>query len=71
MTDTTGAKSAADSLTLRSLAAIAVAFVANHFRLTLPDGAVQDVASTLIDLVTTLGLIGAAIGRARASGPIA
>ena len=63
-------KPAIESLTLKSIAAIAVAFVANHFKLALPFGAAQDVASSVIDLVTTLGLIGAAGGRARASKPI-
>ncbi|MES1200333.1 MAG: hypothetical protein ABUS57_02655 [Pseudomonadota bacterium] len=63
-------KPAIESLTLKSIAAIAVAFVANHFKFALPIGAAQDVASSLIDLVTTLGLIGASIGRVRATKPI-
>ena len=63
-------KPAVESLTLKSIAAIAIAFVANHFKFALPLGAAQDVASSLIDLVSTLGLIGAAIGRVRATKPI-
>lgn len=64
------AKPAAQSLTLKSIAAIAIAFVANHFKLALPDGLAQQAASSVIDLVTTLGLIGAAIGRVRAKTAI-
>ena len=63
-------KPAIQSLTLKSIAAIAVAFVANHFKFALPAGGAEQVASSIIDLVTTLGLIGAAVGRTRASTPI-
>lgn len=63
-------KSALESLTLKSAAAIAVAAVASRFSIALPGGAAQDIASALVDLITTLGLIGIAIGRSRARGPI-
>ena len=63
-------KSAIESLTLKSAAAIAVATVASRFSIELPAGAAQDIASALIQLVTTLGLVGVAIGRTRARGPI-
>ncbi|HVV33397.1 MAG TPA: hypothetical protein VHC73_09240 [Vitreimonas sp.] len=63
-------KSAADSLTLKSAAAIAVAFVASRFSIDLPDGVAQQFAGAVVDLITTLGLIGVALGRARARGPI-
>jgi hypothetical protein len=63
-------KSAIQSLTLRSAAAIAIAAAAEQLGVTLPDGAAQEVAAALIDLVVTLGLIGVAVGRARARTPI-
>ena len=63
-------KSAIQSLTLRSAAAIAVAAVASRFSVELPSGAAQEIAGALIDLITTLGLVGVAIGRTRARGPI-
>lgn len=61
---------AIESLTLRSVAAIAVAAAAERLGVTLPEGAAQEFARALIDLVVTLGLIGVAIGRSRARGPI-
>lgn len=61
---------ASASLTLRSAAAIAIAAVAGRFAVELPAGAAQQLASALIDLITTLGLIGVAVGRTRARGPI-
>ncbi|HVY84451.1 MAG TPA: hypothetical protein VG943_04925 [Caulobacterales bacterium] len=67
----TETKPAIQSLTLKSIAAIAVAFVASHFKVMLPSGVAEQVASSVIDLITTLGLIGAAVGRTRASAPIA
>ncbi len=63
-------KSAIQSLTLRSAAANAIAAAAEQLGVTLPDGAAQEVAAALIDLVVTLGLIGVAVGRARARTPI-
>ncbi len=63
-------KPALASLTLRSAAAIAIAAVAGRFAIELPAGAGQQLADALIDLVTTLGLIGVAVGRSRARGPI-
>ncbi|MBN8606742.1 MAG: hypothetical protein J0L81_07480 [Caulobacterales bacterium] len=63
-------KSAIQSLTLRSAAAIAVAAAAERLGVILPEGAAQDIAGALIDLVVTLGLIGVAIGRTRARTPI-
>ena len=63
-------KSAVQSLTLRSAAAIAIAAAAQRLGVVLPDGAAQEAASALIDLVVTLGLIGVAVGRARARTPI-
>ena len=63
-------KSAIQSLTLRSAAAMAIAAVASRFSVDLPTDSAQEVAGALIDLVTTLGLVGVAIGRTRARGPI-
>jgi len=59
-------KAAIQSLTLRSAAVIAIAVAANRMGVVLPDGAAQEIAGSLIDLVVTLGLIGVAVGRARA-----
>lgn len=59
-------KAAIQSLTLRSAAAIAIAAAASRLGVALPDGAAQDLAAAAIDLVVTLGLIGVAVGRARA-----
>jgi hypothetical protein len=61
-------RAAFQSLTLRSAAAIALA--ASRLGLILPEGAAQELAGALVDLIVTLGLIGVAIGRARARGPI-
>jgi hypothetical protein len=66
----TTVKPALQSLTLRSIVAVAIAAVAGRFSIALPAGAAQDIASAAFDLVTTLGLIGAAIGRVRASTPL-
>mgnify|MGYP001358439602 CR=1 FL=1 len=63
-------KPASQSLTLKSAAAIAVAAIAARFSVDLPEGVAQQFAGAIIDLVTTLGLIGVAIGRTRARGPI-
>jgi hypothetical protein len=63
-------KPAFASLTLRSAGAIAIAAVAGRFAVELPAGAGQQLADALIDLITTLGLIGVAVGRTRARGPI-
>ena len=63
-------KSAIQSLTLRSAAAIAIAAAAERIGVILPDGAAQELASAFIDLVVTLGLIGVAVGRTRARGPV-
>lgn len=71
MTDTPTPKPALQSLTLKSAAAIAVAIVASKMKLQLPEGAAQDIASSAIDLISMLGLIGVAIGRSRAKTPIA
>jgi len=72
MSDTTTplAKAAIQSLTLRSAAVIAIAAAASRMGIVLPDGAAQEIANSLIDLVVTLGLIGVAIGRTRANTPI-
>lgn len=59
-------KSAIQSLTLRSAAAIAIAAAASRLGVVLPDGAAQELAAALIDLVVTFGLIGVAVGRTRA-----
>lgn len=71
MTDTQTHKPASRSLTLQSAAAIAIAAAADRLGIVLPEGAAQELASALIDLVVTLGLIGVAIGRARARTPLA
>lgn len=70
MTTTTPEKSAIRSLTLRSAAAIAIAAAADRLGVALPEGAAQDLASALVDLVVTLALIGVAVGRTRARTPI-
>jgi cadmium resistance protein CadD (predicted permease) len=64
-------KPAIQSLTLRSAAAIAVAAAADRLGVVLPEGAAQEVAGALVDLIVTLGLIGVAIGRTRARAPVA
>jgi hypothetical protein len=63
-------RSAIQSLTLRSAAAIAIAAAANQLGVTLPEGAAQELASAAIDLIITLGLVGVAAGRTRARGPL-
>lgn len=63
-------KAAIQSLTLRSAAVIAIAAAADRLGIVLPEGAAQELAGSLIDLVVTLGLIGVAIGRTRARTPI-
>ncbi len=63
-------KAAIQSLTLRSAALIAIAAAADRLGVVLPDGAAQEIANALVDLVVTLGLIGVAIGRTRARTPI-
>ncbi|MEQ1491770.1 MAG: hypothetical protein ABL932_14600 [Terricaulis sp.] len=70
MSDTPISKAAIQSLTLRSAALIAIAAAANRMGIVLPEGAAQELASSMIDLVVTLGLIGVAIGRTRANTPI-
>lgn len=70
MSDTPLSKAAIQSLTLRSAAVIAIAAAANRMGIVLPEGAAQEIANSLIDLVVTLGLIGVAVGRTRASTPI-
>jgi|GEM_PF-2235269 len=59
-------KAAIQSLTLRSAAVIAIAAAADRLGVVLPEGAAQEIANALVDLVVTLGLIGIAIGRTRA-----
>jgi hypothetical protein len=63
-------KPALQSLTLRSAAAIAIAATASRLGVELPEGAAQELAGAIVDLVITLGLIGVAIGRSRARTPI-
>ena len=70
MSDTPLSKAAIQSLTLRSAALIAIAAAADRMGIVLPDGAAQELANSLIDLVVTLGLIGVTIGRTRARTPI-
>jgi cadmium resistance protein CadD (predicted permease) len=70
MTPSPTEKAAIQSLTLRSVAVIAIAAAADRLGIVLPDGAAQDIASALVDLIVTLGLIGVAIGRTRARTPI-
>jgi hypothetical protein len=61
---------AIESLTLRSAAAIAIAAAASRLGVILPEGAAQELAAAFVDLVVTFGLIGVAVGRARARTPI-
>jgi hypothetical protein len=63
-------RSAIHSLTLRSAAAIAIAAAANQLGIVLPEGAAQELAGAAIDLIITLGLVGVAVGRTRARGPL-
>lgn len=63
-------KAAIQSLTLRSAAIIAIAAAADRLGIVLPEGAAQEIANSLVDLIVTLGLIGVAIGRTRARTPI-
>jgi hypothetical protein len=69
-TATPDQRAAIQSLTLRSAAAIAIAAGATRLSIDLPAGAAQDIAGAMIDLITTLGLVGVAVGRTRARGPI-
>ncbi len=71
MTEAQTQRPAAQSLTLQSAAAIAIAVAAERLGVALPEGAAQDLANAIVDLVVTLALIGVAIGRARARAPIA
>jgi hypothetical protein len=70
MSETPISKVAIQSLTLRSAAIIAIAAAANRLGIVLPEGAAQEIANSLVDLIVTLGLIGVAIGRTRARTPI-
>jgi hypothetical protein len=70
MSETSSQKPALQSLTLQSAAAIAIAVAAERLGVALPEGAAQELAAAFIDLVVTLGLIGVAVGRARARTPI-
>lgn len=70
MSQITTDRDAFQSLTLRSAAAIAVAAAASRLGVELPEGAAQELAGAVIDLVVTLGLLGVAVGRARARGPL-
>jgi hypothetical protein len=70
MSETPTQKPAIQSLTLQSAAAIAIAVAAERLGVALPEGAAQDLAAALMNLVVTLGLIGVAVGRARARTPI-
>lgn len=70
MSETPTPKPALHSLTLQSAAAIAIAVTAERLGFTLSEGASQELASAFLDLVVTLGLIGVAVGRARARTPI-
>jgi hypothetical protein len=70
MSDTPTQKTAFQSLTLRSIAAIAIGIAAGRFGVALPEGAAQQLAGAVMDLVVTLGCIGVAVGRTRASTPI-
>ncbi len=63
-------RAAIQSLTLRSAAAIAIAVAASRLGFILPDGAAQELAGAFVDLIITLCLIGVAVGRSRARGPI-
>ena len=67
---TASEKSAIQSLTLRSAAVIAIAAAAERLGVVLPEGAAQEIAGALVDLIVTLGLIGVAVGRSRARTPI-
>jgi hypothetical protein len=70
MNDIPTERAAFHSLTLRSAAAIAIAAAAGNIGIELPPGAAQELAGAAVDLIVTLGLIGVAVGRARARGPI-
>jgi hypothetical protein len=70
MSETQTQKPAIHSLTLQSATAIAIAAAAARLGVVLPEGAAQELATACIDLVVTLGLIGVAVGRARARTPI-
>jgi hypothetical protein len=70
MSQTSIQKPAIRSLTLQSAAAIAIAAAAERLGVVLPEGAAQELARAIIDLVVTLGLLGVAVGRTRATAPI-
>lgn len=64
-------KPAHRSLTLAGMLAMALAFVAERAGLVAAPGAFDALAQALIDLVFSMGLLGAGIGRARARQPLA
>jgi hypothetical protein len=70
MSETQTQKPAFQSLTLRSVAAIAIGLAAGKFGVVLPEGTAQQLASSVMDLVVTLGCIGVAVGRTRTRTPI-
>lgn len=70
MTIQTQAKPALESLTLRSVAAIAIAIFAGKAGVNLPEGAPQELAGAVFNLMATLGMIGVAVGRTRASAKL-
>lgn len=63
-------KPAAASLTLRSAAAMALAFCLARFSPDLPPGAAHDAAGAVVDLMFALGALGVGVGRARAQTPL-
>lgn len=69
MTETTQTpgKPAVKSLTLQSLVALALSIALSRAGAALPDGAVSSIAGAAIDFLSMIGILGAAVGRARAS----
>ncbi len=63
-------KPAVKSLTLQSLVALALSISLARAGAVLPEGAVQSVAGAAIDFLSLIGMLGAAVGRARASKAI-
>jgi hypothetical protein len=70
MTETTDAKPAVKSLTLQSLVTLALSLALSKLGTVLPDGAISNIAGAAIDFLSMIGILGAAVGRARADKKI-
>jgi hypothetical protein len=65
-----GARADFEAASSESQPALERAAAASRLGVILPEGAAQEMAAAFVDLVVTFGLIGVAVGRARARTPI-